>query len=150
MKKTFCFLLVSILYFGAASSSTAADKVYANEDITFNNSIAYDRVLNTPINGVVKEYSESGVMLSANSYKAGKKNGVAKGYFDSGILMVERHFKDGEVVGVVKVYYESGGLAREQPFKEGKLNGEVKEYSESGALEKTTLYKDGKVIPGTR
>jgi antitoxin component YwqK of YwqJK toxin-antitoxin module len=146
MKNIFCFLLVSIINFAVISTCPAADKVYTSEDITFNNSIAYDRSLNTPVNGVVKEYSESGVILSENSYRDGKKNGIAKGYFDSGALMIERYFKDGEVVGVVKVYYESGVLAREQPFKDGKLNGEVKEYSESGALKQSILFKDGKVI----
>jgi len=150
MKNFFCFLLISIINFSIVSACSAGDKVYTSEDITFNNSIAYDRVLNTPINGVVKEFSESGTILSENSYRDGKKDGVAKGYFDSGVLMVERHFKVGEVVGVVKVYYESGGLAREQPFKDGKLNGEVKEYLESGALKKVILFKDGKVIPSAR
>ncbi len=147
MKKLYWFFCVFIMHLVFITACAATDKVYTSDDVSFNNSIAYDRKTKVPITGVIKEFSDSGIVLSENSYKNGKKDGVAKGYFDSGTLMIERHFKKGEVVGVVKVYYESGGLAREQPFKDGKLNGVVKEYSESGALQRETLYKEGKVVP---
>lgn len=147
MKKIFYLTIISILFFTVTSVYAANNKVYTIEEVSFNNSTAYDKTLKTPINGVITEYSDSGSLMSETSYKDGKKDGAANGYFDSGSLMIERSFKDGKLVGVVRLYYESGGLKREQPFKDGKINGVVKEYSESGSLVKETSYKDGQAVP---
>jgi len=148
MKKTLCCKLIFLLNITLVCACAASDKVYPIEDVSYNNSIAYDKKLNTPINGVVTEYSDSGILLSETSYKEGKKDGVAKGYFDSGALLIERHFKEGGIVGVVKVYYESGGLAKEQTFKDGKMNGLETKYYKSGKMQRETVYKNGKPVSG--
>jgi antitoxin component YwqK of YwqJK toxin-antitoxin module len=142
------FLLISFFNIILINTCVAGDKIYPLEKVSYNNSIAYDKELNTPITGIVREYSDSGVLLSETSYKEGKKDGVAKGYFDSGALLIERHFRNGGIVGVVKMYHENGVLAKEQTFKDGKMNGLETKYYKSGKLQQETVYKDGKPVSG--
>ncbi len=143
LKRFFC---ISIALLSFACSCAASERVFSLEDVTFNNSIAYDKKQNQPITGVIIEHSDTGVLLSEISYKKGIKNGVAKAYFDSGALLMERHFAHGAIVGVVKVYYESGGLLKEQSFQNGKMNGLQITYDKSGKIRKKTVYKEGKPV----
>ena len=61
-----------------------------------------------------------------------KLNGVVKEYYESGALKFERNFKDGKLNGVWKYYDLSGYLSTERNYKDDKLNGVVKEYYEWG------------------
>jgi antitoxin component YwqK of YwqJK toxin-antitoxin module len=143
LKRPFCIAIVLLSF---ACSCAAGERVFSLKDVTFNNSIAYDKQQNLPITGVVTEHSDSGVLLSEISYSEGIKNGVAKAYFDSGALLMERHFEHGAIVGVVKVYYESGGLLKEQSFQNGKMNGLQITYDKSGKIRNKTVYKEGKPV----
>jgi len=143
LKRAFC-ICIALLSF--ACSCAAGERVFSLEDVTFNNSIAYDKKHNQPISGVITEHSDSGVLLSKISYRAGIKDGMAKAYFESGALLMERHFTDGAIVGVVRIYYESGGLLKEQHFADGKMNGLQIRYAKSGKIQQETMYKDGKPV----
>ena len=141
-------VLTSLLTLVISCGCTASSKVYSLEEVSYNNSIAYDKEHNLPVTGMVTEHSDTGVLLSETSYKNGKKDGVAKGYFDSGALLIERHFKAGVIVDKVKMYYESGVLAKEQTFKDGKMNGLETRYYQSGKIKRETMYKNGKPTSG--
>lgn len=95
------------------------------------------------IDGIKREYYESGKLKSETAYKGGKENGVAKQYYESGKLMGEGTFKDGNRIGIVKSYYESGELHGEVAFDD-KGNGDFKQYYRSGKLLGEGPFKAGK------
>ena len=148
MKTIYAVFVLSLLSAMLIGGCAADNTIYSLEDITYNNSIAYDKKLNHPVTGLVREYSDTGVLLSETSYKDGKKDGVARAYFESGPLLMERHFKNGVISGNVKVYYASGSLAKEQTFENGKMNGLETRYYRSGKVQRETLYNDGKPVSG--
>ncbi len=142
-------VLISLLTLTINNDCAASSKVYSLAEVSYNNSIAYDKKQNLPITGRVTEHSDTGILLSETSYKNGKKDGVALGYFDSGALLIERHFKAGVIVDKVKMYYESGGgLAKEQTFANGKMNGLEIRYYPTGKIRQETMYKNGKPVSG--
>ena len=75
-------------------------------------------------------------------FNDGKVNGLKKQYYESGKIKTEIPFKVGKENGVKKEYYESGKIKTEIPFKDGKENGLKKQYDESGKIVQETTYKD--------
>ena len=117
------------------------------------------------VEGLVKQYDESGrlykeaqykndlkegiekMSLENNRamfeipYKAGKPEGIAKAYF-FGRLESETPYKEGLKEGIKKGYYESGKLQSETPYKANKKEGIEKHYNKDGSLAKEICYKN--------
>ncbi len=70
-------------------------------------------------------------------FKNGKLNGVQKEYYESGEIKSERTYKDGKRNGVLKKYYKSGNLKEEVTLANGKaISGYL--YDEDGKKRKMT------------
>ena len=54
MKTIYWFIFVFIMNLVFITACAAMDKVYTSDDVSFNNSIAYDRATKEPITGVLK------------------------------------------------------------------------------------------------
>ena len=120
------------------------------------------------INGMAKEYYESGVLkeeapyiddiktgMEKEYYPSGKLkretpydtsgivNGIERIYYENGVIQGEAPIKDDKENGIEKEYYESGELQYETPYLNDSVNGVVKEYYETGKLKSETIYKNG-------
>ena len=71
MNSIVSFLLIAFFNISLISGCASSDRFYPINEVTYTNSIAYERKNNTPITGVVTEYSGSEVLLSETSYKDG-------------------------------------------------------------------------------
>ena len=87
------------------------------------------------MNGVKKEYYESGELRYEWPYKDGKQHGISKGYSESGKLEYVWPYTDGKRNGISKGYTESGGLQYEYPYKDGKQHGLDIEYDKDGSVD---------------
>lgn len=144
-KISFFSSILILISLSVTCAYAAGDKVYTDEEVSAKNAIVYDNALNTPVNGILKQYFESGILKNATQYKNGKKDGVSNIYNRSGVLLWEIPFKDGEKNGVARKHGQTGALIAEIPFKEGKINGVEKHYYQSGKLKEEIPYTDNEI-----
>jgi len=141
-------LLLSILFLVNASAFADNVKIYSLSNVIFNdNGIAYDKIDNTPVNGILKTYYMSGKVKFETPLKNGKRNGTSKAYSEFGKILGETSYKEGKENGVEKQYYESGKIKLEIPYKDDKKHG-VERYYKSGRINQKTTYKNGKAVSG--
>ena len=113
---------------------------------------------NSKINGVYKEYSNTGQLEKEVTYSNGHIDGIERGYYDTGtveiiqsrnsvkyvnhpnlILQYQYSFKDDKLDGVSKDYYESGVEKEEKFYVRGNLKNK-KIFNENGNLQSETDY----------
>ena len=99
-----------------------------------------------PINGVVCLYN--GNVRIVAPYKDGKIEGIARQYYESGKLKEETFHKNDKAEGIQKIYYESGKLAIERPYKNDKAEGYAQVYTENGRLLMKVLYNNDEPVSG--
>ena len=77
MRKTSSYITISIMFLTIATVCFGNDKVYTSKDVSLKNGILYDTKIDTPVNGIVNDYYESGALKHEAPYKDGKENGLA-------------------------------------------------------------------------
>jgi antitoxin component YwqK of YwqJK toxin-antitoxin module len=98
-------------------------------------------------NGIEKIYFD-GIIMFETPYNNDAVNGIQKEYDETGKLEAEHTYGNGKLNGVEKIYYQNGKIRVETYYMNSLRNGEAKEYYESGKLKSRTLYKNG--IPEAR
>ena len=93
--------------------------------------------------GTVKGFGEDGIPLYSGQFYAGKMEGMYKEYYDSGKLLMEAHFSNNKENGLEKIYYENGKISSIKNYKDGKADGEYIEYYTDGELKLKGSYKNG-------
>jgi antitoxin component YwqK of YwqJK toxin-antitoxin module len=88
-------------------------------------------------------YDELGVLISRESYKAGKKNGVSLVYFPEGNVSEERHYKDDVEDGPFKQYFDATHLKAQGNYVKGQMEGRISYYYPNGVEVAAGFYKNG-------
>jgi len=101
------------------------------------------------VEGIRREYYESGKLKDETPYLNGKLEGIEKRYYQNGKLLFEIPYKDDKQEGIEKRYYESGKLRSETPYKNDKREGYHQQYTEKGQLWAKVLYKNDEPVSGT-
>ena len=97
---------------------------------------------NNKLDGLSREYHESGALKAEILYTEGIRVSTYKEYYEDGKIKYVESYKNGIVDGIVKEYFASEQLSGEFAYKEGKLNGNSVEYYESGAVKVAGKYSD--------
>ena len=84
--------------------------------------------------GIVKNYDNSGKLLSEYEYINGEKNGKAKKFFSADKLKFEGIYINGKKNGKGKRYYTNGKLYYEGEYLNSMKNGYGKEFDVNGNL----------------
>ena len=82
--------------------------------------------------GTVKYFRENGTPLYSGQFYAGKMEGMYKEYYESGKILKEVHVSNDKENGPEKIYYENGKISSIKNYKDGKANGEYIEYYTNG------------------
>ncbi len=106
------------------------------------------------LDGVLKKYSDRGLLLFEIEYKNGEKNGFHKIYHKRiGTLFIEKHYKNGILNGPYKKYLKNNKCVLSTNFKDGKLHSEYIRYIPFLATDKMYVkcnynngYLDGEYI----
>jgi antitoxin component YwqK of YwqJK toxin-antitoxin module len=88
-------------------------------------------------------YDELGVLISRETYKAGKKNGPGFVYFPDGNVSEERHYKDDVEHGPFKQYFEANVLKTQGNYVNGRMDGRISYYYPNGVEVAAGFYKNG-------
>ena len=84
-----------------------------------------------PINGIVKQYYESGSLWREMTIKDGRENGVEREYYENGTLHVIANVKNGKTEGLSQLYNEDGKLHMELNWHDGEVES-AKVYDNDG------------------
>ena len=90
-----------------------------------------------PINGIVKQYYETGKIWREMTIKNGRENGVEREYYENGNLHVVANVKDGQTNGISKLYNEDGKLYMELNLSDGEVV-DAKVYDDNGVVVQTS------------
>ena len=90
---------------------------------------------NDKIDGIIKQYNESGNLLYEANFNQGIKNGTEREFFPSGKTNKEFQYKNGKQDGLCKEYYENGNIKSEITMRNDKEHGPFKSYFENGNIE---------------
>lgn len=88
-------------------------------------------------------YDESGVLISKDNFRKGKKNGKCYVYLPDGELSEERNFKDDLEDGEFKVYFDGFHLKSKGQSVNGKMEGRICYYYPNGVEVAAGYYKNG-------
>ena len=76
--------------------------------------------------GTVRKFREDGTLEFSGQFYAGKMEGIYKEYYDSGKILKESHFSNDKKNGLEKIYYENGQVElAEEYLRKAKDNGEA-------------------------
>ena len=95
-------------------------------------------------NGLCREYSAGGRLMSEAHYSDGRLNGERREFYESGNLKSRCAFRDGTAEGACSTYYESGRMESENRYESGRRTGQCKTFHESGTLKSDCSYRDDK------
>ena len=93
--------------------------------------------------GTVKGFGEDGIPLYSGQFYAGKMEGIYKEYYESGKIFKEINFINDKENGQGKIYYEDGKILSIKNYKNGVVDGEYIEYYTDGELKLKGSYKNG-------
>lgn len=102
---------------------------------------------NNKLNGEMVRYTDTGEILSRETYEDGILHGDAHyyQYQSAGKAWSDCVYQNALLHGTRKVYYPSGVLQAAENFRHGKLTGERQTYYRNGNLESKEQYLDGKL-----
>ena len=92
--------------------------------------------------GTVKYFRENGTPLYSGQFYAGKMEGMYKEYYESGKILKEVHVSNDKENGPEKIYYENGKIKEKRFYINDKEEGKSLFYDEKGNLTKTEIYKN--------
>lgn len=87
-------------------------------------------------------FDEKENLIAEEFYKKGVVNGISKDYFETGQLLQELQYRDGVKDGIWKQYYPNGKMKQQTTYVNGKLDGEFKMYADDGNLIMEGKYVD--------
>ena len=93
--------------------------------------------------GTVKYFRENGTPLYSGQFYAEKMEGMYKEYYESGKILKEVHVSNDKENGPEKIYYENGKIKEKRFYINDKEEGKSLFYDEKGNLTKTEIYKNG-------
>ena len=93
--------------------------------------------------GIAKMISPKGITLAELRFKNNQLNGISKEYYDSGEIYFLKNYKDNRLNGVTKEFYKDGDLHFEWIYHDNKLDGNSVEYDEDGRLKGKLTYRKG-------
>lgn len=99
--------------------------------------------------GTVKYFRENGTPLYSGQFYDGKMEGMYKEYYESGKISSIKNYKDGKANGEYIEYYTNGKLKLKGSYKNGLRNGEFKTYLMNSKSAGSMFYKNGKEIKST-
>jgi antitoxin component YwqK of YwqJK toxin-antitoxin module len=88
-------------------------------------------------------YDDSGILLSREKYKMGKKEGSAYVYFPDGGISEERNYKDDLQEGVFKQYFDAKRIRALGNYVKGQFEGRVSYYYPNGIEVAAGYYQNG-------
>ena len=89
-------------------------------------------------------YDELGVLISKETYNAGKKQGISYVYMPDGSLSEERTFSNDQPNGPFKQYFDGKVVRSQGRYLNGALDGRVAYYFPNGIEAAAGFYKNGK------
>ena len=92
--------------------------------------------------GTVKYFRENGTPLYSGQFYAGKMEGMYKEYYESGKILKEVHVSNDKENGPEKIYYENGKIKEKRFYINDKEEDKSLFYDEKGNLTKTEIYKN--------
>jgi antitoxin component YwqK of YwqJK toxin-antitoxin module len=99
---------------------------------------------------VVRDYFESGELISEHMTVAGVKQGTERGWHKNGQIFYEMHYVGGRAEGPYSQWDESGRPLLRTNLKQGKNDGFYQSWWNSGALKEEGYYVDDVRQPGYR
>lgn len=166
----FFLILISIIFTVCSCTNNENSKhEYSFEnDVYFQDDYrrAFNKIDNSPINGVVTQKNKNGkkiiewpyhngvldgyariwsdsILEFESFYKEGIENGIWRGWWDKENLSYEESYKNGKNDGVWKGWYENNSLRFEESYKEGARIGLFRGWHENGQLAYEVKFKDG-------
>ena len=91
-------------------------------------------------------YHENGIKSYELSYKYGKLDGVSKNWNDSGTLISIINYKNGLLNGSWNTFYNNGELKNSVIYLNGKKNGLEVWYYKNGQKQSEVLYENNEII----
>ena len=95
------------------------------------------------MDGIVKEFNSSGILIAEAIYSENLINGKAYSYYPTGERLSENIYDQGKLDGTSKEFYKSGQIKVEEFFIDGIREGLATWYFENGEIEKYGYYKKG-------
>ena len=108
---------------------------------------SFIQIKNGLAHGKAEVYLPIGIFVK-NNFQNGKLEGIYKEYYESGALEAEGNFKNGKLEGILKEYDENGNLTQQTTFKNGLREGQMKSYNSYGKFWATITYKNDKAVSG--
>lgn len=108
----------------------------------FNGNIEYEANYNYDVlDGIERNYTQQGQMISETTYKNGVKEGPHSTWYENGVLLSKGAYKNDLQEGEWLFYDERGFLMGEAHFTEG--SGEQIAYDHNGVKARVTTYSKG-------
>ena len=95
--------------------------------------------------GIIKEFSDDGILEFEGEYFDGERKGKGKEYYKNGKIKFEGEYLKGKRNGKGKEYYDNGNLLFEGEYLNDERNGKGKEYDEKGLIKFEGVYLKGKI-----
>lgn len=151
IKSTFInVVLISLLFQAAAllcsaeSTPVPTPSAHIEKEYYPNGSIHFEGTFkNGKLDGITREYSDTGNLLSETAWKYGHQTGLTKEFYPGGVIHLEAEFLDGNQDGITREYGPSGNLLSKTIWKQGEQDGEQLTYYPNGALASTFLMVKG-------
>jgi len=89
--------------------------------------------------GSVKTYYNNDTLVIVQSFKKGVLNGISREYYQSGELKHAINYKNDEMSGMYHTYYPNAALWVDETYVQGKLIGR-REYNEEGEIVRVENY----------
>ena len=96
--------------------------------------------------GIVKEYTNVGILTFEGIYSHGMKFGTGKEYYKDGELKFSGKYSNDQRNGFGKEYYKKGNLSYKGNFWNNKRHGKGNEYYEDGNLKYEGNFFYGKIF----
>ena len=90
--------------------------------------------LNGKLDGMNRNWSEDGYLISESEYSHGKLHGIWKKYYENGNTRYKAHYFHGQKHGEEIWYYENGHVKSEQSFHYGVSAGTIIRWHPNGSI----------------
>ena len=89
---------------------------------------------NGKLDGMSRNWSENGYLISESEYSHGKLHGIWKKYYANQRIMYKAHYFHGQKHGEEIWYYENGHVKSEQSFHYGVSAGTIIRWHPNGSI----------------
>ena len=143
----FFLILISIIFTvcSCTNNENSNDEYsFFKDDVYFQDDYkrAFNKIDNSPINGVVTHKNKNGKKIIELPYHNGVLDGYVRNWSDS-FLEFESFYKEGIENGIWRGWWDKEYLSYEQSYKNGKNDGVWKGWYKNNSLHYVESYKDG-------